>query len=201
MNTQFSNRLVALRRERGMTQSDLAKALKKSRSAISGYEIEGKEPDYTSLIAIARFFGVSTDFLLGLSNENTRSEVVFVDDSHNIKAHYNALPAESKAFVSKAYGCFYNLLFRDVKADNIEHLELYRELLSVLSSKRSRIRRSVDSCGGKVTDPLLLSELMNSQNNLKNEVSTILDKLLQADIDEAFEVKKGGTELSDKVAT
>ena len=201
MNSQFAKRLVSLRKERQMTQSDLAKALNKSRSTISGYEIEGKEPDYAALVAIAKFFGVTTDYLLGASDCPTHSEAVFINDTQNFKKHYESLPPLLKHTVAKMYDDFYLLLSRDMRLNNDERLDVYSEFFSVLRSNRAEIRKAIDSCGGQVTDPLLLSDLMALQNGLKNDVSALLDKLMQADIDTAFKVKKGEIGLSDKVAT
>ena len=67
MSSVFSSRLVSLRKERKMTQTDLANALHKTRSTISGYETEGKEPDYDMLCSIAKYFGVTIDYLLGVA--------------------------------------------------------------------------------------------------------------------------------------
>ena len=50
---KFSTRLVSLRKERGMTQEELAKALNKKRSTYSGYETEGKEPDLETVCILA----------------------------------------------------------------------------------------------------------------------------------------------------
>ena len=65
----FSVRLAALRKECGLSQDDLAKIINKTRSAVSGYEIEDKEPSFELLCALAKYFNVSTDYLLGLSDE------------------------------------------------------------------------------------------------------------------------------------
>lgn len=198
---KFSQRLIALRKERNMTQSDLAKAIHKTRSTVSGYETEGKEPDYGMLCSLAAFFGVSTDYLLGVDDTRTHSEAVFINDTKNFKRHYDALPPLVKQSVAKMYDSFYVLLSRDMMKNNEERLGLYEELFSVLQRSRAQIRNSIDACDGQVTDPLLLSDLMSAQNSLKNDVCALLDKLLQADIDTAFEVKKDDLGLSDKKAT
>lgn len=192
MSSIFSSRLVALRKERQMTQSDLAKALHKTRSTISGYETEGKEPDYEMLCALAKYFGVTTDYLLGAAENRTESEVVFINDTNNFKCHYDALPPLTKQTVAKMYDSFYLLLSRDMQNNNAGRLEVYAELFALLQSSRAEIRRLIDSCNGQVTDPLLLSDLMSLQNGLKTDMAALLDKLMQADVDTAFEVKKGG---------
>ena len=197
----FSSRLIALRKERQMTQSDLAKAIHKTRSTVSGYETEGKEPDYEMLCSLAEYFGVSTDYLLGIDDCRTHSEAVFINDTRNFKRHYDGLPPLVKQTVAKMYDSFYVLLSRDMAKNNEERLTLYSDLFSLLQDSRAKIRNAIDSCGGQVTDPLLLSDLMNLQNSLKNEVCAVLDKIMQADIDTAFEVKKEDLEYSERKAT
>lgn len=197
----FSSRLIALRKERQMTQSDLAKAIHKTRSTVSGYETEGKEPDYEMLCSLAEYFGVSTDYLLGIDDCRTHSEAVFINDTKNFKRHYDSLPPLVKQTVAKMYDSFYVMLSRDMMKNNEERLALYSDLFSLLQDSRAKIRNAIDSCGGQVTDPLLLSDLMNLQNSLKNEVCAVLDKLMQADIDTAFEVKKEDLEYSERKAT
>ena len=197
----FSSRLIALRKERQMTQSDLAKAIHKTRSTVSGYETEGKEPDYEMLCSLAEYFGVSTDYLLGIDDCRTHSEAVFINDTKNFKRHYDSLAPLVKQTVAKMYDSFYVLLSRDMIKNNEERLALYSDLFSLLQDSRAKIRNAIDSCGGQVTDPLLLSDLMNLQNSLKNEVCAVLDKLMQADIDTAFEVKKEDLEYSERKAT
>lgn len=64
----FSERLRRLRMEKGITQKELADRLHISRSTIAGYESLGKEPDGEKLCALADFFGVSVDYLLGVTD-------------------------------------------------------------------------------------------------------------------------------------
>lgn len=198
---KFSTRLIALRKERSMTQAELAKAINKTRSTVSGYETENKEPDYESLCVLADYFGVTVDYLLGRDDRKTHSDVVFVNDTQNFKRHYDNLPAPLRQTVAKLYDTFYVLLSRDMRFQNEERLDLYGELFSILQENRSAIRNKIEACGGEVQDALLLSDLMALQNTLKGDVSSCLDKLLQADIDTAFEVKKDALGLSERKAT
>ncbi len=62
----FSKRLRLLRNERGWKQSEIAEKLNFSGAMASAYE-NGREPSYDILVQIARLFGVSTDYLLGLT--------------------------------------------------------------------------------------------------------------------------------------
>ena len=61
---RFAATLKELREEKSITQAELADELGITRSTVAGYETKGKQPDYERLIEIARFFGVSIDYLL-----------------------------------------------------------------------------------------------------------------------------------------
>ena len=65
--------LKELRAQKGITQTDLAKSLGVSASAIGMYEQGRREPDNETLIAIANFFRVTTDYLLGKTNDTVAS--------------------------------------------------------------------------------------------------------------------------------
>lgn len=199
---KFSNRLISLRKERGLTQEDLAKLISKKRSTVSGYETEGKEPDLETICFFSGYFGVSTDYLLGFSDERNHVETVFYNDKVNFERHFKSLPAELRPIVAKCFDSFYLLLGRDMQLARPERLRIYEELLHDLQSLRADIRKAIEASGGAVTDPVALSDLMAMQSQLKNEVSALLDKLMQADMEIAFNIKNDvGGELSRKSAT
>lgn len=193
----FSNRLISLRKEKGMTQTDLANVIHVKRSTVSGYETEGKEPNLETVCAFAKYFGVTTDYLLGLSSSRTNSENVFYNDTVNFEKHFNSLPASLRPVVAKCFDSFYLLLGRDMQLARPERLNIYQRLLATMQSLRADIRKSIEASGGTVSDPVALSGLMSSQSQLKNEVCAMFDELAQADMEIAFDVKKGGSENSD----
>ncbi len=59
------NRIRALRKEKGLTQADLAAILKVSSRTVGFYETEGRDPDTETLKKLADYFEVSIDYLLG----------------------------------------------------------------------------------------------------------------------------------------
>ena len=67
----FQSVLKSLRKANGLTQDELAKILKISRSTIGMYENGSREPDYETLEAIADYFNVDIDYLLGRTNKTT----------------------------------------------------------------------------------------------------------------------------------
>lgn len=68
MNNVFGERLRELRRERNIGQIRLAGELDVGKSIISLWETGQCEPTLSKLVAIARYFGVSIDYLAGLEN-------------------------------------------------------------------------------------------------------------------------------------
>ena len=62
----FGERLKELRKERGLGQVALAEQLEVGKSVISLCETGQCEPTLGNLIKLARFFGVSIDYLAGL---------------------------------------------------------------------------------------------------------------------------------------
>ncbi len=61
----IGKQLKELREQRHLTQLELAQSLRITRSALSLYELDKRDPDTTLLTQIADFFNVSTDYLLG----------------------------------------------------------------------------------------------------------------------------------------
>lgn len=64
----FGNRLKNLRIEKHLSQAVLAQKLGISTNAISQYETNKRFPDKQGLISICKFFCVTSDYLLGLSD-------------------------------------------------------------------------------------------------------------------------------------
>ena len=60
----LGERIALLRRSQGMSQQALARAISVSPSAVGMYEQGRREPPIDRIIALARLFGVSTDYLL-----------------------------------------------------------------------------------------------------------------------------------------
>ena len=60
-----NNRIAQLRKKKGLTQQALANHLGLQRSAISNYEGNISVPELTLAAKIARFFGVSVEYLFG----------------------------------------------------------------------------------------------------------------------------------------
>ena len=67
--SNFSERIKALRRENRMTQEALGKIIGVGPDSIYIYEKGKAYPEVRNLVILADFFGVSTDYLLGRTDD------------------------------------------------------------------------------------------------------------------------------------
>ncbi len=68
MKSIFAERLKALRQEREIGQIQLAKELDVGKSIISLWEQGKCEPTLSKLVVMAKYFGVTIDYLAGLED-------------------------------------------------------------------------------------------------------------------------------------
>lgn len=87
---KFGERVKQLRLSAGMTQEQLAERIWVSKAAISNYELSERNPSPETIIKIAGFFGVSTDYLLG------------IEDKRNYTIDITGLPEEDIRFLQSA---------------------------------------------------------------------------------------------------
>lgn len=88
----FKTRLRMLRRDKGLSQTQLGNVLGLSTSTISMYENGNREPDFETLELIADYFNVDIGFILGKSDTITRVK----EQSFNISKFPNIKPVRYK---------------------------------------------------------------------------------------------------------
>lgn len=64
--TPIGAHIEELRNARRLSQRDLASALDRTAATVSRWEQGTREPDLATVVKLARLFGVSTDWLLGM---------------------------------------------------------------------------------------------------------------------------------------
>lgn len=64
----IGERLAEVRKDHGDTQKDLAEKMNVVVHTVSSWEQEKSEPNHEMLVRLCRLYGVSSDYLLGLSN-------------------------------------------------------------------------------------------------------------------------------------
>lgn len=67
----FGENFRNLRKSRSLTQKELGMKIGLSKAVVSKYENGMGYPTYDVLIRIAQFFGVTTDYLLGVASGKT----------------------------------------------------------------------------------------------------------------------------------
>jgi transcriptional regulator with XRE-family HTH domain len=80
----FGARIKALRREKNLTQQQLADKIDLVKSSICSYEQSTKYPSIEVLIRLCRFFNVSSDYLLGLSDKMELEVAELTDEQLDI---------------------------------------------------------------------------------------------------------------------
>ena len=122
-----------LRQSRGITQEDFSEALGVSVQTVSRWENGVNAPDLSMLPQLAVYFGVTTDYLLGLERNDTMAKLIKTTETFEL-----ASKQEAEEMVLKFKGEKFPLL-KDYKisADgNRVILEVTKEFNSELDSMR-----------------------------------------------------------------
>ncbi len=67
----IAEKIVLLRKKKGISQEELANKLNTSRQAVSKWENNQSTPDLEKLVALSKYFNVTTDYLLTDSIETS----------------------------------------------------------------------------------------------------------------------------------
>jgi len=88
----FGDKLRTLIEERDMTQKSLATQLNIAPSTMGSYVQNTREPDFSTLKLLAKYFDVSTDYLLDYRAGNTATH-----QEDELLRVFRSLPAEQRA--------------------------------------------------------------------------------------------------------
>ena len=66
--TQFIPRLTSLIKNSGKTQTEICKELGISKQKMTNWKSGYTQPSIDDIVMLARYFGVTTDYLLGLED-------------------------------------------------------------------------------------------------------------------------------------
>ncbi|WP_077247390.1 helix-turn-helix domain-containing protein [Pseudobacillus wudalianchiensis] len=120
MEPLLSERLISLRKEKKRTQQEVADFLGITRPAYTAYERGTRQPDYELLRKLADYYDVSTDFLLGRTNNFN----IETDDEKEMKEFFNNPEL--------------NLFFKEMKESPEEQLEELREIWEVIKKRNKK---------------------------------------------------------------
>lgn len=74
----FGDRLKSLRNRKGLSQAEFAKQIGVSKSSVNMYERGEREPNFETLEAIADYFNVDLDYLMGKSEIENRAKATII---------------------------------------------------------------------------------------------------------------------------
>ena len=114
---EFHNKLQELRKQKGLTQEELAESLFVSRTAVSKWESGRGYPNIDSLKAIAKFFGITIDELLSGEELLTIAE----EDTQQKEGHLRDLVF---GLLDCSIAMFFFLPLFGQKTDPIEEVSL-----------------------------------------------------------------------------
>lgn len=96
----FAKILKSLRTKRGLSQATLSKELNLAQQTYGHWETGRTQPDHETLVKLANYFNVTTDFLLGSNNNIAKhnKETLLKDDLHLLNQIKN-LPPDKREIV------------------------------------------------------------------------------------------------------
>ena len=95
------NKLYELRKEKGLTQAQVAEVIGCTYQAFQRYEKGLREPDFATLQKLSEYFGVSIDYILGNTDVRTvlPGETPLTDGEKALLDLFKRVPQEQQALV------------------------------------------------------------------------------------------------------
>ncbi len=173
----FHERFKALRDASGKTQAKIAEDLGMTPQALS-YYANGREPSYDTLIAIAKYFGVTTDYLLGVSDHKSDENSAIskqIPLSDKAIDYLKSVPLELQPTL--------NLLLSDPNFENF----LLEVMTYIYSLKHGESSESIDIISYELNQNWALAGSSYSPSEITKIISRLLPRLQQAKVIEALE--------------
>lgn len=95
----FIERLIKLRRQKGLTQPELGKIMNISKQAVNEIEKGRNKISIDKLVLLAEFFNVSLDYLVGRDELGHKEEKSLSADQNELLSLYNSLNDFSKGIL------------------------------------------------------------------------------------------------------
>lgn len=194
MNFDFSTKISALRREKGISQKKAAEDLEISQALLSHYEKGIRECNLDFVRKIAAYYSVTTDYLLGLSdtkqgfNEIFESTDLLSDNRINPKTLLRCmlhLSAQSEAMGEEQqvfFDDFFSLSIEKYMAmsDNNQSLSAFCDISMNMALKRKKDNTETVTANDNeeaVTPPLCINTLKQHTSMLiKQDIAKTLNK-------------------------
>ena len=156
MSKNFSDNFKSMRKQRGLTQEQIAETLGVSCQAVSKWETNSSYPDISLLPIIADYFGVSVDYLIGHDTSKQVEEIntvcVQVGDLFDQGRAWEAISILREMLIKHPGNekLMYNLAWalsgtcKDSKENYQEAILLYHKILEISTDTEMRTKVSRD---------------------------------------------------------
>ena len=176
MNIRIGENIKRLRRERELTQEQLAEVLNVSITAVSKWERSETMPDITLLFPLAHFFGVSLDELMGYDRERIEQDIQDALTKYR-ELWRNVKVAEAQQFIIDTYKKYpndYRVMSQYMwnlggdYADNdpnvlLQHKDEFRGICAKLIEGCTNVRLRLDAYN-------MLGKLLHAEGRTKEAV-------------------------------
>lgn len=156
MGKNFSENFKSMRKQRGLTQEQIAETLGVSCQAVSKWETNSSYPDISLLSIIADYFGVSVDYLIGHDTSKQIEEIntacVQVSELFDQSRYWEAIPILREMLIKHPGNekLMYNLAWalsgtcKDSEENYQEAILLYHKILEISIDTEMRTKVSRD---------------------------------------------------------
>ena len=165
----FGKRLAELRMKKGLTQAQLAETTQIQRVTIAKYEIGERAPSIDNLLSFVDFFGVSADYLLGLSVAENRNA-----DKAKAAEYLGLSDKAVENLALKSNIPIYQTVLNDILENN--KLLEYFDSLTEFTDETMSYRAEHDILGGDKTNLIYPSD-KESIGYLRYKLSQLSEKL------------------------
>jgi transcriptional regulator with XRE-family HTH domain len=156
MSGNFSNNFKTMRKQRNLTQEQIAETLGVSCQAVSKWETNSSYPDISLLPIIADYFGVSVDFLIGHDTSKRFEEIdnicMLADNLFAENRYMEAIPMLREILIKHPGNekLMYKLAWalsgtiKESKENYEEAILLYQKILEISTDTEMRNKVSRD---------------------------------------------------------
>ena len=156
MNRNFSNNFKTMRKQRNLTQEQIAETLGVSCQAVSKWETNSSYPDITLLPIVADYFGVSVDYLIGHDTSKQFEEIdnacKLADNMFTENRYIEAVPVLREMLIKHPGNekLMYKLAWalsgtiKESKENYEEAILLYQKILEISTDTEMRNKVSRD---------------------------------------------------------
>ena len=123
----LKDKIKTLRKEAGLTQKELGEKLNVAANTINGYETGHRTPDYETLIKMADYFSVTTDYLLGHEKQS--------DKKNNEDEYYKYLEKEYWELIKKL-NIIEIKVSKSISDGNLSLVDINNALKELLAKKK-----------------------------------------------------------------